>query len=230
MRRKKRILLLSVLFLSLNGYSQEIIMEQDVNQDTSISTYGKNKSRYFGSNIGIGLPIENANGTKSLNRGASYTFHYGVYYKLKANNFYSLSGQLAYQRSVSSFEVNSPDVYYNELILNNGSVALLNRFNIGKRGNFIGYYLALGGSVDYTIRNKIRSKTDAIDPASDFRFYKVEQFDLKFVNKINYSAEVQIGINKLVLFGKYRLSDAIKSSSGFGLPPTTAGVMFDFGA
>jgi hypothetical protein len=157
-------------------------------------------------------------------------FHYGIYYKIKASNFYSIVGQVAYQRPVYSFEVSSPDVYYEELVLNNGSIALLNRFNFGKRGNFIGYYLALGASADYTLRNKMRSKKDAI-PGSNFKFYKVQQYNLDYINKLNYNAEVQIGINKWVVFGKYRLTDAINPDKAtFKLPQTTVGIIFDFGA
>ena len=221
--------LIAVLAVSLGLNAQEVIMEQDVNKDTVVSTFGKNKQRYFGSNFGLGVPIENSTGNESLKRTATYMFHYGVYYKIKASNFYSVVGQASYQKQIYSFEVSSPDVFYEELALNNASLALLNRFNFGKRGNFIGYYLALGASVDYNFRNKMRTKTEAL-PENDFEYYKVSAFKLDYINRLNYNAEVQVGINKLVLFGKYRLSDVIDSKKGYNLPPTTVGVLFDFGA
>lgn len=225
------LLSLSFVFTGTPTFAQDVLMEQDVDQDTVISDYGKNKSRYFGSTFGMSVPVEDISGSESLERGSSYMVHYGVYYKMKINNAYSLLVQAAYQRPIYSLKVSSPDVRYQELVLNNASLALMNRFNFGQRGDFIGYYLALGASADYTLRNKMRSKTDAVDPASDFKFYKVEQFDLNYINKLTYNAEVQIGINKWVLFGKYRLTDAIdKDKTGFQLPQTTVGVLFDFGA
>jgi hypothetical protein len=230
MKKLKSILFLSLLIWSISSFGQEVIMEQDVNQDTTISDYGKNKSRYFGSNIGFMVPIEDTEGSKSLERGSSYVFHYGMYYKIKANNFYSVLGQLAYQRNVYSFVVNMPDESSKELVLNNASLGLMNRFNFGKRGNYIGYYLSLGASAEYTFRNKLKTKGEFSDPAIKHQSYKVSLIGLDYVNKINYSAEARIGINRWILFGKQRLSTALDKSASYNLPPTTVGVLFDFGA
>jgi|GEM_PF-2333755 len=224
---------LALLLSSSSTMAQTVVMEQDVNQDTVISNFGKNKKYYFGSNMGFGAPIENATGSKRLEARSSYSFHYGVYYKIRLANFYSIVTQAAYQRPVYSFVVSDPNVYYEDLVLNNGSLALLNRINIGKRGDFIGYYLAFGASIDYTFKNKLKSKADVVDPDSPentYEFYKLALHRLNYINKTNFNAEVQIGINKFVLYGKYRLTDIIQPKMGYNLPTTTVGVLFDFGA
>lgn len=227
-----RNILFTATLIILSGavcFGQRVIMEQDVNADTVISNFGKNKKSYFGSTFGIGVPVEQISGNQTMERGRSWTFHYGTYYKLRASNFYSVVAQANYQRVSHGFEVPSSDVFYQQLITNNISGALFNRFNFGKRGNFIGYYISLGASADYTVRNKLKTKTESL-PDAESDFYKTANFNLNYINRINYNAECRIGINKLIIFGKYRVTDAIKQEKGYQLPPTTVGVMFDFGA
>jgi len=227
----------SFLIIVLVGFSisstnaQTVMLEQDVNADTLVPKSGKNRQNYSGSFFDLGFSVGDATGDSatSVLMGKSWSFKYGQYYKLRVNNFYSILGQVAYKRSAYYFEVQDPMVS-NKLVMNNVMGEFSNRFNFGKRGDFIGYYLELGASADYAFMTKMKTTSET---TSDIKTHSKEKHSfhgLESIEPLSYNAHARIGFNKFVIYGDYRLTDRIKTDQNYQLPPLTVGLRFDFGA
>lgn len=220
-----------LLALTSRAGGQNIILEQDVNQDTVVSKVGKNRSKYTGSFISAGAIIGNTEGdtTRMLRTGMSAAFSFGNYYKLKVNNTYSVLFSGRYRSSRYDFKTAGREKY-NRIIVNEFMFEFANRFNYGKRGDYIGRYLELGISADYAFNSKSKVKASPSDSSALYKYQKVQLTNLSYVEKLNYSAHARLGFNKLVFFADYRLSDMINEKAIFGLPPLNVGLRFDLGA
>lgn len=211
--------------------AQNIVLEQDVNADTTIPDFGKNRRHFVGSFVDFGFIAGQTTGGDSIpeNRmGSSWNLKYGVNYKLKVSNLYSILLQGSYQRSAFYFKSEDP-VLSSKLITNDAAAEFSNRFNFGRRGDMIGYYLELGASAAYTFMNKSKTVEEAPDGAGHNKI-KTSLHGLDFIEPMAYSAHARIGLNRFVLFGDYRLTDKLKSDQGYQLPPLTLGLRIDFGA
>lgn len=214
---------------SLDGSAQTIELEQDVNEDTVISNFGKNRKHYFSSYFGFGvIPGQLETDSIQLKSGESTKLTYGLYYKYKVAKPYSLLASLTY--GLSQFEFETADNFkYNRLNVNDVEFEFANRINFGKRGNTIGNYFEFGISGDYVFATKQQTKQIIDDPLVNHKTRKVALTGLSFIEKPNYTAHARIGMNKFVLTADYRLSDLTNNNVNFDLPPLTLGVRLDFG-
>lgn len=217
------------LAMTLTSNAQTIELEQDVNQDTVISKFGKNRKHYFSSYFGFGLtPGQVETDSIQLKSGESTKLTYGMYYKYKVAEPYSLLFALSYGLSQFEFET-ANNFKYNRLNVNDVELEFANRFNFGKRGNTIGNYLEVGISGDYVFRTKQLTKQMIDDPSVNHTARKVELTGLSYINKPNYTAHARFGSNKYVITADYRLSDLTNDNINFDLPPLTIGFRLDFG-
>lgn len=226
----KYTLIVIALFLFADvSQAQTIELEQDVNQDTVISKFGKNKKHYFSSYFGFGItPGQLETDSVQLKSGESTKLTYGFYYKYRVAEPYSILFSLSY--GLSQFEFETPDNFkYNQLNVNDVELEFANRFNFGKRGNTIGNYLELGISGDYVFATKQRTKQIIEDPTVSYKTRKIELTGLSYITKPNYTAHARFGSNKYVITADYRLSDLTNENINFDLPPLTIGFRLDFG-
>ncbi len=226
-----RVFALLICFFTYQSISAQVIeLEQDVNADTVISNFGKNRKHFFSSYIGVGLlPGQIDNDSIQLKSGESTRFSYGLYYKYRVSNFYSIVSSLNYGLTQFEFETSDP-VKYNRLNVNDVNLEIANRFNFGKRGNRIGNYLELGISGDYVFHTKLSTKSDVEDPTANHTKSQLILTGIKYIEKPNYSVHARVGFNKLVITADYRLSDLTNNEIDFDLPPLAIGVRLDFGA
>jgi hypothetical protein len=223
--------LLVVLFVSSINLSeaQTIELQQDVNEDTTVSTFGKNRKHYFSNFIGFGVtPGQVETDSIQLKSGESTKFTYGFYYKYKMTEWYSILASLTYGFSQFEFET-ADDIKYNRLNVSDVSLELADRINFGKRGNRIGNYLELGLSGNYVFGTKQVTKQIIDDPMVNHKKRKIELSGMSYINKLNYSAHARFGMNKFVLTADYRLSDLTNDQINFDLPPLTIGMRLDLG-
>lgn len=229
-RMNKAIALVICMFAVQSLHAQVIELEQDVNADTVISNFGKNRKHYFSSYMGLGIvPTQIDSDSLQLKTGASTRFSFGLYYKYKISNFYSLVSSVNYGLSQFEFETTDP-VKYNRLNVNDVNLEIANRFNFGKRGNRIGNYLELGISGDYVFHTKQSYKTTVDNSMVFHSKQKVINTGISYIEKPNYSAHARIGFNKIVITADYRLSDLTTNQVNFDLPPLAVGLRLDFGA
>ncbi len=220
---------IGLLFFASISEAQTIELAQDVNEDTVISKFGKNRKHYFSSYFGFGItPGQVETDSIQLKSGESTKLTYGFYYKYKVAEPYSILFALSY--GLSQFEFETPDDFkYRRLNVNDVELEFANRINFGKRGNTIGNYLELGISGDYVFGTKLLSKQIIDDPTVNHKARKVELTGLSYINKPNYTAHARFGSNKYVITADYRLSDLTNDDINFDLPPLTIGFRLDFG-
>lgn len=228
--RVKLILLLVALFsVAASSQAQTILMEQDVNEDTLIPDFGKNRKHFFSSFFCVSMfPQQIDSDSIQLKSGSSTLVTAGFYYKYKVSQAYSLIGGLYYGQTVYKFET-AKDVKFNRLKADDVRLEFANRFNFGKRGNVIGNYLELGVSGSYVYATKLQTKQIVDDPNVNYETRELELTGIKYVQKPNYNVHARFGFNKIAVTADYRLSDLTDESLNFDLPPLSVGVRLDFG-
>jgi len=229
------------LLLSLDSSAQRVIIEQDVNADTAVPTVGKNRKNFWGSFVDVGMAIGESTGDSAPSTliGRSWSFKYGMYYKRKISNWYSILGQLAYKRAAYHYNVDElpldqEQLKSSKLVMNNVTGEFSNRFNFGKRGDHIGYYVEIGASADFNFMNKEKwiYTNQSDQDGAYFETTKLTYHNLDYIEALAYNAHLRVGFNKLVIFGDYRLSDRFKATDrvNYQVTPLTVGLRLDFGA
>lgn len=209
--------------------AQTIEMEQDVNADTVLSNYGKNRKHFVGTTLGFGVVAGQTNSDSMQLGGLSDKFTTGIYYKNKVSKAYSILLSANYGLSIYRFKTEE-ETLFNRLRINEVNAEFGNRFNFGRRGNVVGNYLELGISGIYVFHTKQESKQKVDDPEVNYKSRKVEFSGLKYVEQINYAAHARLGFNKFAITAEYRLSDLLNANAGYSLPPLILGLRMDLGA
>ncbi|MFT4523230.1 MAG: hypothetical protein ACI8ZN_002182 [Bacteroidia bacterium] len=229
LKRYQLLALTAVLSCTLSA--QTVILEQNVNSDTIISNHGKNRKHYTGTFYDVKFAIGASEGdtTSVMKQGASWAYGFGLYRKYKISNFYSILGSAAFRRTEYQFETKDPMVY-NKLILNDVSAEFSNRFNYGRRGNFIGNYVEIGASAAYTFANRKKVKTTPNDPDVNYKSRKLIYTDVNYLEPLNYYGHLRFGFNRYVVTADYRLTDLINDNKELKMPPLLLGLRIDLGA
>lgn len=215
----KAIALITIIFLTLNVFAQQVIMEQDVAKDTVPSDFGPNLKNFshFYTAFGIIAGAPHGYGT-NIRYGNSSDFNTGFRYKRKLSNFYSLGFDLGY--GLTSFKLKQDStkilpnakLHYNEKInFNHLKLILYNRFNFGKRGNHIGNFIDIAayGDWEFSVKHIYTDKHPLLN-VDNATTTKVVNTGLAYTNPFNYGVQTRIGFNRYVLYGSYRLSELFK--------------------
>lgn len=197
---------------------QTIILEQDVNKDTTESKRGPNKRHYqhlyMGYNFAVG---ENYSGG-TIQYGTSSCFDLGFRYKLKLSKHYAIGSDLwmgfsGYRLTQKAGKL-LPDSILNDketLNFNNVSLSFYNRINFGRRGNHIGRFFDAGvfGQLTYRLMHYTRNKMP------DGTLREVTTTKLPYYEPYNWGILARIGFNRFVFTGTYRMSDLFKASYAY---------------
>lgn len=228
---KKGILIL--LFFCISGvlYAQEVLMHEDVEQDTISSKFGKNRLNYIHTYMGIGWPFGNSEGAGGdVKLIQSINLEYGIRYKLRVCNHYAMGLNMAYSRYAYRLEQDKgkilPDTILHSkerVAFNNFQLGYYNRINFGKRGDYIGNFIDIGAYGEYTPTFKHFFK----DKKSDGTITRTSISRTAYHNDINYGVFLNIGFNKITFTFKYRLSDMFVPSYNYPeMPRLTAGLQW----
>lgn len=218
-----RTIIISMLFFCFSigngrGWAQTILLEQDVNADTLSPTAGPNMKNYTHSYFRYGFVLGKSDsaGTE-IKPGYSNEFTFGVRYKRRVSNFYSLGFDVFYNNINYHLKQDSSKIFPNpvlhkkeKLAYNNFGAEIYNRINFGKRGNIIGNFIDLGGYGEwgFTIKHFYRDELAVAQTGASVR--DVTNKRLLYTNNLNYGAAARFGIGRYVIYGKYRLSDIFK--------------------
>ena len=233
-------LFLSFFFTSLSA--QDIVLDKNVDKQYK-DEKGPNTKHYghFYEGIAFPVPYKNVSGAKVI-PGRSFELELGYRYKLKLLSFYAVGFDVTnrwVRYGIEPEEAIVPDIAANPLsqakqvnrlflgITSLGAEAY-NRINIGKRGNYLGNYLDFGIREEWNYGRKLILR----EIASNGNYYeksRAVQRNLNFIEKFSTLVTARIGINKVSIYGNYRVSDLI--SSGYStpeLPPLTTGIQLAF--
>jgi hypothetical protein len=239
----KLVLFFMVLsFLYINISAQEIVLNKNVDEQYT-DEKGPNMPRYGHIYIGLAMvvPYNNLPGADT-DLGRSGEMLIGYRYKVKLTSFYAIGFDISnrfVRYGIKSEEDIPVDIDSNPLSqasladklglgLTSLGLEVYNRFNFGKRGNTLGNYLDIGIKEEWNYRRKLIIKDEAPDGSYFEKSRNVEK-NLLFIEKFSTILTARIGINRICIYGNYRISDLI--TSGYTtpeLPPLTSGVQVAF--
>jgi hypothetical protein len=207
--RHKLLLALAFVFIIGTAFSQD--------EDDSTSNFGVNSRHYVHGYINTGFMLSPSEGEGGdIIYGKSHSITPGIRYKLKLNNVFAVGASLNYTYNIwhikqTDQKVIPNDVLYDKQKLLNhniGADAFL-RFNIGKRGNTIGNFIDIGayGEWAYRSSHKYYVNVDMTGDPRAFDYYVTIQKHLSFINKLNYGLTARLGYGRIIVFGRYRMTD-----------------------
>jgi len=229
-------LLMVACLISFACKAQTVMLEQDVIKDTIPDKTGPNLKSFKHFCIGYGFVFGESEGSGATVKSfGSSDFQLGFRYKRRVSNFYALGYEITYRVTAYKLKQDSSKRFPNKILhekekfsQNNLGLSLYNRFNFGKRGNYVGNFIDIGAYGDWAFSSVVQTKDSyGVANAYGARFIEQTHGNLIFVNPFNYGGLFRLGFNRYVLFATYRLSDLFKAKYNYPeLPRITAGVQF----
>lgn len=229
--------LLSFIFIVSFAYAshaQDVIIDEIPFKDTTLKKIGPNLKHYTNYYISYGQVVGYAESDGSnIRYGLSPQWSFGERYKLKLTNTFATGFEFSYnqysytiEQSASKLLPNATRHKKEKIRLYAISLAPYIRINFdSKRGNYMGYFLDLGGFGDlYFIKQHITT-----DKLNDGTVQKITTSRLKFIEQYRYGIYAQLGFNKYLIYCNYYLSNLFTSASNYAeMPNMTAGIKFSF--
>lgn len=239
-QHKQRSILSILLFFFSIGLlnAQTVLLEQNLKRDTIKKTIGQNLKHFVHIYGGISFAAGSAEADSvKINYGLSNSFAFGIRYKRKICNLYSIG----YNAGISATGFNirqdkskrfiDDTIHKKEkLILTALSFEIYNRFNFGKRGNIIGKYIDFGVYGHWIARSSLHVR-DEIKLAGQDNPTPIEinTRRLYYIDPFGYGACLRFGINRYTITADYRLTDMFKKSSNLQeLPRLFIGIQIGF--
>ena len=218
----KFLLSMAGLCLLLNATpAQDVILEKDPAIDSLIPKRGPNRKHFVHPYMSFGFTADPGEAGARSRQGTFGHYQFGVRYKRRLSQTFALGYEFAYDVNDLSQRQEAgklaPDTvqYTRErLIFYNGLFSPYLRINFGKRGNQLGKYIDLAAYGTYTFAHVLFQKSDL----PDGRVVRSRTSGLTYFQRFNYGATVRIGINKLVIYGQYRLSNLFYANWNFPEP------------
>ncbi len=214
---KTTLLIISALFFTLFTTAQTVELEEDVRLlDIKKPTRGQNLRHYNHWYLEYGsiIPVKEDPGAK-VKSPFAFSFSAGNRYKLKLNNYFAVGLGAAY--SYTSFRLkqdaqkqipNNITHRKEKYIFHALAADAFFRINFGKRGNIVGKFIDLGGYGSYAFSAKHEYEDKIKKPQmAGYTDTRQTNTGLQYINRLNYGATVRMGINRYVLFGRYRISE-----------------------
>ncbi len=221
MSRLKTFLLLFVFLTGVLLFAQEEKKDnygRDI-KELTLKKRGPNLDRYGHLFIGYGFILGESEGdSASIKPGLSSSFTLGWRSKWRVNRWYELGFDAAYQYSSfhikqdSAKKVPSTILHKREkLVFNRVELSPFQRFKIRNRYHSTGTFIDLGGYFGYNYR--IKHQTVERNRSQGAGKTKTVNLNLKYTEDFNYGLMLRLGFNRVVLFGKYRLSQLFTEKS-----------------
>ena len=207
---KKYYLMFFLSIISLYAFSQE-------NEESNTSNFGPNKKHFAYSfvNLGFITPPNDGDGANII-YGKSHIFTYGIKYKFKINDVFSIGAGINYNLQVWHLQQNDSKKIPNNIIYDKEKIKLNNigteaffRFNIGKRNNSIGNYIDISPYTEWTYKTEhetvINSKNSNTTLGEEYNV--TTNVHLNYIENFNYGLKLSVGLGRVSIFGKYRISN-----------------------
>ncbi|MCB0396736.1 MAG: hypothetical protein KDD36_08790 [Flavobacteriales bacterium] len=232
MRKHLLLFFLFVCCLPLAGSSQTVLLDIDVAGDTVPPTKGKNLKHFVHMYMSYGF-IGGIMETGARIRPESSSFYeFGFRYKRKISPTIATGLELAYRNDVYNLRQEKGKVIPDTVLHNREKLSfhILNlgwymRVNYGKRGNSIGHFVDAGTYSDVNVHFTHFTQ----DKYPDGRIVKTTTQGLGIEELLSFGLVGRWGFGNLVITGRYRLTDALKPSTGLpDLPKGQLGLQLGF--
>lgn len=225
--KTKIIGLFCLLIVQLPAWAQTVLLEEKVDSVLVKPAFGPNMSHYLHSYSSFGLMLPAMESNQAAVNFPSGLLGSGVRYKKKLTNWYALGVDLGLNihtvrvKQLGSRQLPQIGNYRKEsLVLTALEGGLYQRFNFGKRGNYIGNFIDMGVSAEYLLWATQRIKTQR-----GGHLVKIKYNVRNYLEDIVPYAGVRLGMNRFMLFARYRMADVFRADSGFDqLPLYTVGI------
>ncbi len=196
--------------------AQQVIIAEDLRESAVSKDFGMNRKHFRHAYIGVHFLAGQAEESGAdVRYGKSWSFEYGVRYKRKFSEFYSVGGELFTRRlaiwpeQIEGKMIPGPDIYDDEkLVYLQLGGGLYHRINVGERGNYIGRFFDTGAYAAWNFHVRhvyFKEQDDA--------YLRVRRTGMSFPALFEYGVLARLGFNNIVLKASYRLSDTFRSSA-----------------
>jgi len=202
-------LIFIISFTSFYGLAQENI---SITEDN----FGPNKTNFVHSYINFGFmsPPNSGDGAEII-YGKSHSFIYGIKYKYKILNAISIGLGINYNYQTWHLKQDISKIIPSNILYNKEKICSNNvggeffmRINIGERTNTIGNYIDIApyGEWGFNNSHKITNNSDNNTPLGE-EYNTITNINLNYIENFNYGLQLKIGLGRIALTGKYRLSN-----------------------
>lgn len=230
----RKLFLCIIIFNLMVGVSaQKAILEKEVTDEIFNKEKGPNLKKFDHLYLLANFFINTTSDEVETKPFLSGKFGLGYRYKYKLLSFYNIGFDISYKRLNFNLKQSEDKVVPNDILhdkerlaMNNFDLELYQRFQIGKTGNMIGFFIDMGAYVGYVYGAKHVTK----DEIEDDDLYKAElrkviNKKLNYTENLTYGVKARVGYNRFSLSGTYRFADLFISSYDFPeLPRFTVGL------
>ena len=230
--KKTVIIFIGIFITALFGYSQSVLLEQDVESISYEKEKGKNLKKFTHFYIGYGLILPLDDKAVDISIGNSYSFDFGIMHKRKISNLYSIGYNLSYSYNYYRLKRGDDDIIPDSIKhdieafrTSEIRLGLYNRFNFDlKRGNFIGRFIDIGVYSGYLFYTDFYKK----DKSKKNKSINIEK-NPEYLEDFNYGAFVNVGFNRYLITFNYRVSDLFNLvDSEYDVPRLSVGIRIGF--
>lgn len=207
---------LFALLYTYSGFAQTVLLHEDVNNDTIKSDFGPNLKRFNHFYMGYGLVLGPSTGAGAdilFGKSSNFTFGYRV--KRKLSNTLAVGWELNYNTTSFRLKQDSLKIFPHTLLHEKEvffshafQLQLYARLNFGKRGNYVGNFIDIGGwgQWDFSYRHFYRDMPFFLG-SYNAQVVEVTNKKLLYTQPLNYGLGFRAGANRFVIYAQYRLSN-----------------------
>jgi hypothetical protein len=228
---KNIIATLCLAFCVNSSWAQEYVVSEDIAIDSTIEKRGPNRKHYRHSYMNFGACIDAGETGGRVRQPRIDHFTFGVRYKRRLAEHFAIGYDINYTVNDFALKQESSKKIINNfinkrerMIFNIFEGGLFARINVGKRGNQLGKFIDLGGYGSVTVAHTHFTLNRLADGSN----VRTRTNGLNYFQRFNYGLNARLGMNKIALFGQYRLSDMFYANWDFPeLPRIMAGIEFN---
>ena len=226
-------ILLLLPFLAVAQGDDEGVDEfgRDLDEMTLLKN-GPNKDKYSHLFVSYGFLLgEPESDSASIIYGKSSTFQIGILFKWRMKKWMELGFDVSYHYAAFHLQQDSSKVIPNRQIHDKGKMLFNDlmltpfvRIKLKNKYHSTGTFVDLGGFAGFTYR-AVHYTIDYHHAPNSHRT-KMRDIRLDYNQDYSYGVMARLGFNRIIFYGKYRLSDLFKEKYGYPeLPRIEAGLM-----
>lgn len=197
-----------IVITALPGRAQTVIVSEDMRQQTD-KRFGPGRKHYRHMFTGLHFVAGPSDEGAEILYGRSQVYEFGMRYKRQFHPVYSagydvkLKRMAFFLRQQESKLVPGPELFDKEkLIYVAAGLVLYQRFNYGRRGNYIGRFIDMGAYGDWYFHTRHISFYE-----EGGQKVRARRTSLDYPAMLGYGVLLRFGFNHIVLTGSYRMSD-----------------------
>lgn len=229
MMKNRVFLICAALSLWNIAFAQDVVLWDKMTVNSGKPVKGINSPAYNHFFAGWSLSVSLLENEAKVRLPASNDYSFGLRQIYKLNNHLATGYKLSYVRSIFSVDqIPGKNIHDSVLhskehfLISRGDCSLFFRVNFDRRrGAYMGHFLDLGvwGGKNFIRQRMIEDKTE--NESKVRIWYK----RVEYIEKYSYGVYAGLGLNRYLIFARFRMSDLFDGSYNFSqLPAFTFGI------